>query len=259
MRDPGEGVAPDGTITTGVGRENVPDPYLPLLADAMAAVTRDADDASVYLYGSVATGQARRRHSDVDLLAVELDRSAATAISTTLSARYRELCRGVELATASRDDFAGESDRAYGNRVYLRHYCVHLAGPDLAEGLPAFSADARAARGFNGDIAEHAVSWRQALRRGDEDPTGLGRRVARKTLLAAAGLVSIHDNTWTTDRELGAGRWGEINVDLASPLDDLLRWSDGTTAPDRREIEFMLDTAVERVTGAFRDRIGLWT
>ncbi|HZA03084.1 MAG TPA: nucleotidyltransferase domain-containing protein, partial [Propionibacteriaceae bacterium] len=104
MRDPGEGVAPDGTITTGVGRENVPDPYLPLLADAPAAVTGDVDDATVYLYGSVATGQARRRHSDVDLLAVELDRSAATAINTTLSARYRELCREVELATASRDD-----------------------------------------------------------------------------------------------------------------------------------------------------------
>ena len=259
MLDPREGVAPDGTITTGVGHEMVPDAYLPLLADALTAVVGTASGATLYLYGSVATGQAHRGRSDVDLLALALDRSTAAAISNTLSTRYRELCRGAELTAASRDDFTGDSDEAYGNRVFLRHYCVHLTGPDLAQRLPAFPADIRAARGFNGDLAQHAVLWRYAVDRGDEDPADLGRRIARKTLLATAGLVSIHDNTWTTDRERGADRWGDINPDLASNLDTLLGWSEGRRTPSRREIEVLLDTTVGRITDAFRQRIGLWT
>jgi hypothetical protein len=38
----------------------------------------------------------------------------------------------------------------------------------------------------------HAARWRHALAAGDE-PRRLGRQLARKTLLAVAGLVSIHD------------------------------------------------------------------
>ncbi len=38
-----------------------------------------------------------------------------------------------------------EGDEAYGNRVFLRHYCLPLAGPDRLRGTAAFRADARAA------------------------------------------------------------------------------------------------------------------
>jgi hypothetical protein len=62
---------------------------------------------------------------------------------------------GVEVAAATSADLAGDTDAACGYRVFLRHYCVHLAGPDPSAGLPAFPADARAARGFNGDIGQH--------------------------------------------------------------------------------------------------------
>jgi hypothetical protein len=57
---------------------------------------------------------------------------------------------------AQRSNFSHESDEAYGGRVFLRHYCVHLVGPDLHSALPDFTADVRAARGFNGDIAQNA-------------------------------------------------------------------------------------------------------
>jgi hypothetical protein len=103
------------------------------------------------------------------------------------------------MAVADAGDLDGASDVTYGLRVFLRHYCVHLQGPDLSSHLPAFRADAHAARGFNGDIGQHARRWQAELRAG-HDPQVIGRRLARKTLLAAAGLVSIHDVIWTTDR-----------------------------------------------------------
>jgi hypothetical protein len=254
--DPDEGVAPDGTIVTGVGRARVPAAFEPVVAAAVAAVGA-VDGASGYLYGSVATGHARVGDSDVDLLTVGVDRVAAQRLGRELSARFRDLCRGVELSPMAPGDLVGDSDEAYGNRVFLRHYVVHLTGPDVAAGLPAYPADARAARGFNGDVARFAGRWRQALDAGD-DPQRLGRRAARKTLLAVAGIVSVHDGTWTTDRELAARRWGAVEPDLAAGLRTLLAWSSGATVPGEAALREALDTTVAAVVSTFATLVGLW-
>src|SRR5438105_14265597 len=56
VRDPDEGVAADGTITTGVARSRVPQPFEPVLSTAAGAITDTGCDASAYLYGSLAGG-----------------------------------------------------------------------------------------------------------------------------------------------------------------------------------------------------------
>jgi hypothetical protein len=93
----------------------------------------------------------------VDFLTVGLPADKAARLGSELTAEFESLCRGVEIAAAQADDLAGSGDEAYGMRVFVKHYCVHLAGPDRSADLPAYPADARAARGFNGDIAGH--SW----------------------------------------------------------------------------------------------------
>jgi uncharacterized protein len=254
VRDPEEGVAADGTIVTGVARDRVAPVFEPVVTAVIDAVA----GVSAYLYGSVATGRARPGESDVDLLTVGLDRPAAQRLGRELSARFRDVCRSVELAPVGAEDLVGDSDEAYGNRVFLRHYAVHLTGPDVAAGLPAYPADARAARGFNGDVARHAERWRLALDAGD-DARRLGRRAARKTLLAVAGIVSVHDRTWTTDRERAARRWGAVEAALDAGLRTLLDWSDGRTAPaEAPEVRAALDTTVAEVVGTFATLVGLW-
>jgi hypothetical protein len=155
------------------------------------------------------------------------------------------------------DDVDGEDDEAYGLRVFLRHYCVHLAGPDTAAGLPAFPADAQAARGFNGDVAQHLQRWRRALDAG-EPPPELARRVARKTLLAVAGLVSVHDGIWTTDRARGAERWAAVDPSLVGGLATLSAWCASTEQVHAEQIAVVLDTTVRPVVDAFADLVGLW-
>jgi hypothetical protein len=132
VADPGEGVAADGTIRTGARRGRVPAAFEPVLADAVALVGEPG--ASLYVYGSVVTGTVRPGSSDVDLLSIGLPDAAD--LGRRLSARYADRCRGVEVAAATAADFAGGTDAAYGYRVFLRHYCVHLAGPDPSTGLP---------------------------------------------------------------------------------------------------------------------------
>ena len=50
-----------------------------------------------------------------------------------------------------------------------------------------------------------------------------GADLARKSLLATAGLVSVHDRTWTTDRHSAARRWGQIEPVWATSLNELHR------------------------------------
>jgi uncharacterized protein len=215
---------------------------------------------SLYLYGSVATGTARVGSSDVDFLTVGLPAARAKALGMSMSDQFATLCRGVELAPAQPEDLVGDTDAAYGSRVFLRHYCVHLQGPDRQDGLPTFRADVRAARGFNGDIARHLRHWRADVSDAEQTAAMLGRRVARKTLLAVSGLVSVHVTIWTTDREGAAQRWSVIDPPLSAPLAKLVAWSEGHLQPTTTEVQAALAPGgvVDQVTRAFENSIGLW-
>jgi uncharacterized protein len=176
----------------------------------------------------------RRGSSDVDLLSIDLPEAAV--LGNRQSAWYADRFRGVEVAAATGADFAGDTDAAYGGRVFLRHYCIHLAGPDPSAMVPAFPADARAARGFNGDLGQHLRRWRQGLEAGTVAADLLGVRVARKTLLAVAGLVSVHDYTWTTDRSRAVQRWSDLEPGLAAQLGQLHSWVKGERHLVREEV-----------------------
>ena len=90
-------------------------------------------------------------------------------------------------------------------------------------------------------------------------PAVLGRAIARKTLLAVAGLVSVNDRTWTTDRERAAARWSEVDPDRGPGLRQLVAWIDAADDVDRTDLARALDTTVTPIVEAFANTIGLWT
>jgi uncharacterized protein len=251
MHDPREGVTPDGLIRTGATRDAITPVWTPVLE---AAVHTVAERASLYVYGSVATGGAQTPASDVDLLSVGLPAVDAGRLAAELSAWFRDRCREVSIAPAAWPDLSADDDEGHGLRVFLRHYCVHLAGDDPAAALPAYAADARAARGFNGDIARHLRRWEREL----DDGAGTARlatRVARKTLLAVAGLVSVREGTWSTDRRACAATWDELEPD--APVEMLVRWLDDPPS-GRAAIHHVLEAPVAQVVQRFRSEVGLW-
>jgi hypothetical protein len=257
MRDPREGVDPLGYIVTGVRRDRIAGPFVAVIDAAIAAVESASRPSSLYVYGSVATGMARCPSSDVDLLVIGMDPDTADAIARRLSREFTERCRSVDIAVGQLEGLHGDTDSAYGNRAFLRHYCAHLCGPPAHAGLPAFLAGRQVARGFNGDLAEHARRWRSELEEG-LDPANLARRIARKTLLAVSGLVSIHDATWTTDRLSAARRWSVLEPQWATALANLVRWSESSLLADVEEVRVSLDGVVTHVIDSFDATIGLW-
>lgn len=270
MRDPREGIDPDGNIRTGAHRSRVPARYEPVLAALTDVVATAPEPVSLYVYGSVATGTARAPASDVDVVGIGLSATGAASAGTRLNRQFENLCRAVEIGVVRPEDLGGDGDAAYGNRAFLRHYCVHLTGPDVTAGWPAFRADARAARGFNGDLAEHHRRWLndldviEAMGAGD-GPTGdavraMARRVARKTLLAVAGLVSVRDRTWTTDRVRAAHRWGELHPPLSAGLTQLSAWGESAWPVQCNEVRRSVQRngTVHQVVTAFGQEIGMW-
>lgn len=254
MRDPREGLEADGTIRTGAARHRVPTVFEPVIAavlDAFAAV--DDGAAELHLYGSVANGTARPGLSDVDLVAIDVPAGWPQQTGQRLSADFSDLCRGVEIGAASRGDYVGDDDEAYGNRIFLRHYCVPLAGPDALRSPAPFLGDAQAARGFNGDIGMRLDQWRAGQPR--------VRSVARKTLLTAAGVVSIVNGIWTTDRATAAHRWAEIEPDREQEMAMLLDWADDDSTATTRDLAAALAPSgvVAAVTDRFAKTIGLWS
>lgn len=135
MHDPQEGVTSEGLIRTGASRRAITASWDAVLDAAVEAVD---GQASLYVYGSVATGCAVASTSDVDLLSIGLPADEAERVSRELSVTFADRCRGVSIAPAGEEELDAETNEGYGLCVFLRHYCVHLSGPDPADGLPAY-------------------------------------------------------------------------------------------------------------------------
>lgn len=253
MRDPREGLNSDGTIRTGVSRTRVPGSFEPIISAAVDEFEKIAEDSSaLLLYGSVATGAARHGQSDIDLVAFGPPRDWCLETSMKLSSDFSHLCRGVEISQTKRSDFSGKRDECFGNRVFLKHYCVALTGIDLAEEWSPFQGDRHAARGFNGDIGACVNRWRRYPIR--------ARSIARKTLFAASGVVSVLGKTWTTDREEAARRWGQIEPQFSDEATALLKWcdSDSSVSDEDRKRALSTNGIVASVADRFASTIGFW-
>jgi uncharacterized protein len=211
-RDPAEGVDADGYLVTGAAVANVAAAYRPVIADCVATLTRFPALDGLYLYGSVATGQARPPDSDLDLLALwssTVD-GVATAVAA-LSTRHSAVVREVGLAQAPVESLAEEADRCF-----LKHYCVPLAGRDRRPSLPRFRPSRALADGFNGDLTPtlESIVARAAT-------PAAAERALRRVLLAVATIESVSHATWSTDRATGAALLRQHHPE----------WTDAVTGP----------------------------
>jgi uncharacterized protein len=247
VRDPLEGVTAAGTIVTGADEARVPPAYTTLLREAVQTLGRALGDAahSIYLYGSVATGQARPPRSDLDLIVVldELLPDAVRRIADDLSARNRHLVRevgigSVDLETLGRQDLVGDAERCF-----LKHYTVHLAGPDLRDDFPLCEPTARLAAGFNGDLGavlDH-VHPRLSQERDVQERDALARKTCRKILMAAATLLSVREGGWSTDRGTAVELIGRHAPQFEALAADALTWSEQGAPVDPGKVIDVVD------------------
>ena len=74
-----------------------------------------------------------------------------------------------------------------------------------------------------------------------------------------AGLVSVHDTTWTTDRVSAAHRWSQLHPTFASASASLVQWSEGATASEEQLHQTLASGGiVAQAVDDSRTNIGLW-
>jgi predicted nucleotidyltransferase len=242
-RDPAEGVDAAGLIVTGAGLDRVPLAYRPVVADCTALIG-DAFGRrlhGLYLYGSVATGQARTPDSDLDLLAVwaaPVDAAEVASVESALSDRHAAVVRDVSLATASLADVRADDRAGLGWRCFLRHYCVGLAGTDLRPALPPRRPSRAVADALNDDVGELLRAWRAEL--ATTTSTAIARAAARRLLLVAATLESVEHGGWTTDRATAAALLAQHHPEWADVAAQALEWCADPGQPTTEDVERLL-------------------
>lgn len=182
--------------------------YLDLIDDLRTALLAQAGELldGIYLYGSVARGDATQGVSDLDVTLIlrhrpsPRDASMLEALRLALAARHPEVSK-IDFDIGTRiDALAPRNLHSWG--YWLKHHCRCIWGNDLSRCFTPFPPSRTIALAVNGDVIE--VLERQAqemeqLREPTQDGAKLVRRqreAARKLLRATSVLRAEDEPSW---------------------------------------------------------------
>lgn len=203
------GLDSNGFIISEVSQDKILPQYRRVIAKSVAVLVALLPDVvhSVYVYGSVARGNAVQKKSDLDLLIVfkraliEPERSALIGLQENLSRQYKELLReiGIANSTCTYDELIDPANE-YGWGAYLKILCVCVYGDDLKKRFNEFKVSPEIAIGFNGDIGNALQSAIQQTieAKTDEEASKTAARIARKLVRTCYMMVMTRAQVWTT-------------------------------------------------------------
>ncbi|WIX31670.1 nucleotidyltransferase domain-containing protein [Salinicola sp. JS01] len=205
-------------------------PLQPSFAGTVDAVCRALADQlgagldSVYVYGSVARGEAIPGTSDLDLtllLAHPLTPAAQAdleQLKATLEGRHPEVSK-IDFDVGTLDDALSPAHR-YSWGYWLKHQCRHVWGPDRRHALPRHTPSRTIALAVNGDFPQVLARYRQRLAEAGtpNERRRLQREAARKLIRATHTLCHPDETRWPVTLEehvtLAVERYPERADDL---------------------------------------------
>ncbi|WP_337969844.1 nucleotidyltransferase domain-containing protein [Virgibacillus salexigens] len=201
----GYGLDRDGYIISDVSLDKIDNVYFPCIKEAVEKLGRVFPDLlhSVYVYGSVARGEAVAIKSDLDLLVIfnGVLRTEASmelkSLSKELSLRYNYLVREVGLAVANYDYVINPEN--YYEQAFLKEICVCVHGEDLRERFGPYKLTSKIAVSFNGDIRDVFARTINRLEvASNKEFKTLIQSFARKLIRTYYSMVMERSQIWTT-------------------------------------------------------------
>ncbi|MGP4080809.1 nucleotidyltransferase domain-containing protein [Pseudalkalibacillus sp. R45] len=201
----GYGLDPNGFIVSDVSKDKIEDVYVPCIEESVESLESLFHNQlhSVYLYGSVARGEAVLNKSDLDMIAmfdtklssVKLDE--LKKLAGELSQKYRSLVSDVGIATAYYDYMVDPSN--YYESAFLKELCVCVYGEDVGKRFDPYKLTAEIAISFNGDIYEVLNRTLKRLETASEkDFKKYSQGFARKLIRTYYSMVMARSQIWTT-------------------------------------------------------------
>lgn len=200
------GVDKSGFIITEAGLNKIKPAFKKILDKIRGEiVNKFADEIhSLYLYGSVATGKARIKSSDLDLLLVlhrkptSKIKNEVTKIQNYLTKEHSSTFRDVGISLTHANEVKKD---IYGWGCFIKHLCVCLAGENLGKNLPKFKPSKRVAKAFNGDIGSRIKTVLKKLKsaHNPQEVCSICSGTMRKIVRTGFCLVMEQEQSWTTD------------------------------------------------------------
>jgi uncharacterized protein len=201
----GYGLDSNGYIVSDVGIEKMDGVYVSCIRETIECLRELFPHQlhSVYVYGSVARGEAIVLKSDLDLIALfhsnlNVDESKELkSLCRELSRKYRSLVRDIGIATAYYDYTMDPSN--YYENAFLKELCICVYGEDLGEKFGPYKLTSEIAVSFNGDICEVLTRTLHRLETAyNEHVKTLVQGFARKLIRTYYSMVMARSQIWTT-------------------------------------------------------------
>jgi uncharacterized protein len=243
----GYGLDPEGFILSNAAIGKINEAYWPCIRETTDLLRDLFPDLlhSVYVYGSVARGDAVVPTSDLDLIALFRRKlgpgqsARLKQLSDDQSARYRSLVREVGIAIADYDTALDPSN--YYENAFLREMSVCVYGEDLGERFGPYKLKPEIAIQFNGDICE---SLRRTLKKleaaSDGEAVQIVQGFARKLIRTFYSMAMARSRIWTTRLSEQAEVAARHFPDRAAVVRTLLDWSEYGPPADRSAVTELL-------------------
>lgn len=201
----GYGLDAAGYIVSDVSEDKIDPVYLPCIRESVERLKSAFHQQlhSVYVYGSVARGDAVAVKSDLDLLVMfhgslsPAESAELKRLAGELSQKYRALVRDVGIAVAYYDYTMDPSN--YYENAFLKELSVCVYGEDLRERFGPYKLSPEISIRFNGDIG---VVLARTLKRleaaSDEDFKTITQGFVRKLIRTYYSMVMVRSRVWTT-------------------------------------------------------------
>jgi uncharacterized protein len=201
----GYGLDANGYIVSDVSKDKIDNVYMPCIRESIGSIKKLFHQQlhSVYVYGSVARGEAIAKKSDLDIIAMfdtnlsSVQLAELKKLAGELSQAYRSLVRDVGIAVAYYDYTVDPSN--YYENAFLKELCVCVYGEDVGERFGPYKLTSEIAIRFNGDIYEVLNRTLKRLETASKDEfKAVTQGFARKLIRTYYSMVMVRSQIWTT-------------------------------------------------------------
>lgn len=201
----GYGLDANGYIVRDVGLEKITPYYQKCIQETIHTLHMQFPNLihSLYVYGSVARGDAIKGKSDLDILAIfnrdlhNNEHQSVTELGVELSQKYNFLVRDVGIVKTTLDYCIDPKN--YYEQAFLRELCVCLDGEDLRERFGPFKLTKDIAISFNGDIADVSGRYLKKLQGASgAEFHATTQGFARKLIRTFYSMVMARSQIWST-------------------------------------------------------------
>jgi uncharacterized protein len=201
----GYGLDCNGFIVSDVGLDKIDNAYLLCIRESVENLIKLFPHQlhSVYVYGSVARGEAVALKSDLDLLAMFVgtlcpnESAELKNLTRKLSQKYGSLVRDVGIAVAHYDYAVDPAN--YYEQAFLKELCVCVQGEDIRERFGPYKLTSEISISFNGDIREVLARTINRLEAAsNEEFNTISQGFARKLIRTYYAMVMVRSQIWST-------------------------------------------------------------